>query len=541
MKKVKVSVINPFTLRLEENGEKGDIIDLQELQKVDNTPIIEAIQNAKDQTYKTLLAKEIEQQEIKKQIALTELEKKLNQQFEDMKIEKDRLSLLVEGIDSRIQLEQKSIKSELSAIFDIEKNKLESKIKELEESLSNQKTLIELQITKAKDDEMNRKIEAYKDQVLAKQREVDQLNATLQSQSAQQTLLLEKEKNQVKSQYEMSLLTKDKAISDLKGEIELLKSLEKQALQAKDSEIRLLNEKLNGKDSIQQMQLETERTSLKQMYSEEIMKKETEIAQLKFSKSNLQIKMLGEDLEKWCNQEYESYALAGFDNCKWYKDNVSVKDAPDEKGTKADYIFEVYVDHQKQKEDKLLSVCCEMKNESPDTKNKSKNSDHYEKLEKDRVKKNCQYALLISELEWDTMNDVPIKKIPDYENMYLVRPAYFVSFLSLVKSLANKYQTLLQEHRIMDTNFKESQVILDEFESFKNTYLDKPLNSLVSEVEEIKKQADIAYKSSYKIIGLADTIISNKIAEIRVKIERFDIKRIAKKIDKIETTTKHSL
>ena len=49
----------------------------------------------------------------------------------------------------------------------------------------------------------------------------------------------------------------------------------------------------------------------------------------------------------------------------------------------------------------------------------------------------------------------------------------------------------------------------------------------------IKKEANKAYEASYKIVGLADKIISNKISEIKVKIERFDIKKIARKIDKL--------
>ena len=35
--------------------------------------------------------------------------------------------------------------------------------------------------------------------------------------------------------------------------------------------------------------------------------------------------------------------------------------------------------------------------------------------DKDRIKKNCEYALLISELEWDSANDTPIKKVRDYD------------------------------------------------------------------------------------------------------------------------------
>ncbi|MGI6710886.1 MAG: DUF2130 domain-containing protein [Bacilli bacterium] len=406
MAKIKVSIVNPFTLKLEEKGEVGDTIDLKELQTVDNTAILTAIKNKQDETYNALLAQERKQQELETKNALNELEKKLNKEYSLLKEEKDKA-------------------------------------------------------------------------------------------------------------------------------IENLKSSQDKILSEKDLAIRLLEEKLKSKDDLNKLELDKELAKLKQQHTEEVSQKDLELAQLRLAKTNLQTKVLGEELEKWCNAEYESYALSGFTNCKWYKDTKAIRDTPDEKATKGDYIFEVYTDSKKNPTDKILAVCCEMKTESPETKTKTKNSEHYKKLDQDRIKKNCQYALLISELEWDMVNDPPIKKIAEYENMYMVRPAYFISFLSLIKSLASKYQNLLIERKIADENFKETQSIIQEFENFKTTYLDKPLASLEKDVEDIKKEANKAYEASYKIVGLADKIISNKISEIKVKIERFDIKKIARKIDKL--------
>jgi len=533
MKKLKVIIVNPVTLKLEEKGDVGDIIDLQELQKVDSTKIIETIRNAKDEIYNSLLAKEIKQQESYKQLELNQLEKNLKLEYQELMSEKERLELLVDSFDEKLSLEKSSAKVTLAANFSIEKGKLESKITELEQSIAEQKQLITLQIEQKKDAEINNIEETYKAILLEKQKQIDKLTYDLQAFMDKQNLLIEKEKGQIRSSLELSIATKESVISNLKADVEKLKSSARETILTKEAEIRVLNEQLKGKDDIKKAEIEKELVIQKQEYVNQISQKELEISQLKLAKSNLQVKMLGEELERWCNSEYETYSLSGFENCKWYKDNIIVKDSPDEKGTKADYIFEVYADDQKNANDILFSVCCEMKNESPGSKSKTKNSDHYDKLEKDRIKKNCQYSLLISELEWDTINDAPIKKIPDYENMYMVRPTYFVSFLSLIKSLANKYQALLIEHKIADKNFKDSQKIIEEFEGFKSTYLDKPLLSLQSDAEKIKAEATKAHEASYKIIGLADTIISQKLSEIKIKIERFDIKRIARKVDKI--------
>lgn len=494
MARIKVSIINPSTLRLDERGDIGDTIDLHELQSVDNTLILEAIEKSKDEVYTRLIAQEIERQNNLKQIALKDQNEAFNRQL---------------------------------YALSTEKKTLENKIIEMTKGLEEQKKIALLELENKKNLELNRIVNE-------KERVILDLKNQVNAITEKQQLLIDKEKNEIQARFLAQINDKEKAMLDLKSQIERLKANEREELLKKEMEIRSLNEQLKAKEERLTLEVQKNAAELSQKYSEQITQKENEINQLKLTKSNLQVKMLGEELERWCNSEYETFALSGFEDCKWYKDNKAIKDNPDEKGTKADYIFEVYADKLKLDKSRLLTVVCEMKNESPDTKTKTKNSDHYKKLNDDRVKKNAQYALLVSELEWDTTNDSPIKKIPDYENMYMVRPTYFITFLSLIKSLANKYQALLLEQKISNETFMDSQEILTEFESFKTTYLDKPLESLLKDVEKIKVEADKAYQSSYKIMGLADTIISTKIAEIKLKIERFDIKKIARKVEKLD-------
>ncbi len=493
MAKIKVSIINPTTLKLEEKGEIGDTIDLREIQSVDTNPILTRIKMAEDEVYQNLIANEVRQQNNLKQLALKEQETKFSETLYALKQEKEQLAAQI---------------NEQKAIF--------------EQQMANAL----LQKTAEKTQEFNQMI-AKKDEAIVR------LEQQIKAINDQQSLLVEKEKNAIKSSFDLQISAKDKAIVELQSEIQRLRFTEKDQLNEKESQLKLLSETLKNKDDVLKNELEKQKMALELSFKDALNLKETELLQLRSAKSSLQVKMLGEELEKWCNSEYEAFALSGFEDCKWYKDNVAIKDSPDQRATKADYIFEVYANAKRQSEDKLITVVCEMKNESPDTKSKKKNSDHYKKLDDDRRKKNAQYALLISELEWDTINDAPIRKVSDYENMYMVRPAYFISFLSLLKSLAKKYKDLLGEHQKADALFKDSQDILAEFDKFKDTYLDKPLNSLVKDVESIKSEAQKSYDASYKILGLADTIITNKVETIRQKIERFDIKKIAKKIDKV--------
>ena len=51
MKKLKVKILDQYTLSLKEDGKAGDISDLKELMEIDRTPILEAIEAGKDAIY----------------------------------------------------------------------------------------------------------------------------------------------------------------------------------------------------------------------------------------------------------------------------------------------------------------------------------------------------------------------------------------------------------------------------------------------------------------------------------------------------------
>ena len=88
MAKIKVSIVDSSTLKLEEKGDIGDTIDLKGLKAVDDTLILDSIQHGKDEIYNHLLKQEVQQQEANKKIALTELENKLRIEIEKLKTEK---------------------------------------------------------------------------------------------------------------------------------------------------------------------------------------------------------------------------------------------------------------------------------------------------------------------------------------------------------------------------------------------------------------------------------------------------------------------
>ncbi|MDD3348836.1 MAG: DUF2130 domain-containing protein [Bacilli bacterium] len=322
-------------------------------------------------------------------------------------------------------------------------------------------------------------------------------------------------------EHQKELLAKEKAneilLAVMKKEKELQANINQLqlSLQAKENEIILA---VNQKEKELQKELNDQKE---------------EISNLRLTKSLLSVKKIGEELENWCNNEYISYSQSGFYTSSWEKDNVSIKEEGEFRGTKADYIFKVYATEAKLENELLTSVVCEMKSEDPNSTNKKKNSDHYAKLDKDRKKKQCEYALLISELEWDQANDVPIRRIEGYEKMYMVRPQYFMTFLSIIMALSLKYKELLLRTIEEAEQFKDSQAIIDEFEKMKKEIFDKPLDKLEKQIKEIANNANIIIKSAEKIITSSEVLTSSVLETIKSKIENFNITKVVNKMNKM--------
>lgn len=345
----------------------------------------------------------------------------------------------------------------------------------------------------------------------------------------------------------------DKKTALLEKDLELSKKLqakdeENVKLQAKidtlkkqlDDEVKIktLEYKEEYLDKIHTLELKLQESNnalvLTKAESESMLdKKEQEIRKLVHEKSSLSVKKIGERLELWCNEEYAAYAQSGFVNCTWEKDNDSKKEEGELKGTKADFIFKVYADESYEENTLLTSAILEMKSEAPDSVNKKKNADHIDKLDKDRKKKGCEYAILVSELEWDNDNDVPIKKVTKYDKMYIVRPNYFIPLLSIIEGLGKKYQGLLLKQNEEIIKFKDSQDIINEFDKFKEDLIGKFVEKIQKDMEIIVKQAEAISTSSLKILDTCEDMKNKLVKNCLNKIEKLDITKLVKKIEKI--------
>ena len=165
-----------------------------------------------------------------------------------------------------------------------------------------------------------------------------------------------------------------------------------------------------------------------EQHKNELRYKDEQIAFYRDMKAKQSTKMLGETLEEHCAIEFEQSLRPYMPGAYFEKDNEVVDN------TKGDFVFRDFANGEE-----YISIMFEMKNEADETKTK-KNEDFLEKLDKDRRKKGCEYAILVSMLESD--NELYNKGIVNmshrYDKMYVVRPQFFVPIITLLTQAAKK-------------------------------------------------------------------------------------------------------
>ena len=170
-------------------------------------------------------------------------------------------------------------------------------------------------------------------------------------------------------------------------------------------------------------------------------------------KVKMSTKMVGETLEIHCSTLFNQLLRPLMPNAYFEKDNEVIE------GTKGDFVF------RDKSEDgvEYISIMFEMKNENDETATKHKNEDFLAKLDADRKKKNCEYAVLVSMLEPDSelYNGGIVDMSHRFEKMYVIRPQFFIPLITLLcqaskKSLDAKRELALVKAQQVDvTNFEE--------------------------------------------------------------------------------------
>lgn len=223
-------------------------------------------------------------------------------------------------------------------------------------------------------------------------------------------------------------------------------------------------------------------------YRKEIENKNNEIHRLreeieneKKYKSSLNVKMIGESLEKYCEEEFNKVRAYSFPDAYFEKDN------DDKLGSKGDFIFRDYYKEGNNKNE-ILSIMFEMKNENDETKTKQKNEDFYKKLDTDRKNKKCEYAILVSTLEKDSdlFNSGIVDVSHKYEKMYVIRPNFFIPIISILKKAAERNINNFKQLMV----YKNENVDIDNF----TTKLSEFKANSQSSLEKAEKNYDAAIK-----------------------------------------------
>ena len=277
------------------------------------------------------------------------------------------------------------------------------------------------------------------------QKQADELKSEQKLQAQQ----LEFTQQLAAKEQEITLLKASIAEGESKIRVAVLEeqNKSKDELQKKEQKIAELQNEMTSKDSEAQARVQ----SLKEMYDLQLKEKQTQIDFYKDLKTRMSTKMVGETLEQHCSYLFNTTIRTLLPNAYFEKDN----DASE--GSKGDFIF-----RDKDDDFEYISIMFEMKNESDTTANRHKNEDFLKKLDEDRRKKGCEYAVLVSLLEPDneTYNTGIVDMSHRYEKMYVIRPQFFIPIITLLvqaskKSLEYKRQLVIAQNKEVDvTNFE---------------------------------------------------------------------------------------
>ena len=418
------------------------------------------------------------------------------------------------------EAERKAAMAELSRKNDNEKAERDKLIASLKQQLENAEKSIENQVALAvskkaqelmaaqnQQEQQMAKVYAEKEERLNKEltrktTEITELTAKIsRSDTEKQMAVMKAEQNA----REELVLVREQAAENLQK----VKEQANETLREKENEItRLKNEAaLNEQKSKNDEMALHERYKNQISQSEEQHKRELEmkdevIAQYRDFKAKQSTKMIGESLEVYCNNQFEMMVHPYLPTAEFGKDNDVVE------GTKGDFVFRDIVDGIES-----VSIMFEMKNEADETLAKHKNSDFFRKLDADRTKKRCEYAVLVSLLELDSdLYNNGIYAVPGYEKMYVVRPQQFLTIISLLVQTGRN--TVQVKKDLADARNREIDVthFEEKLEKFKDKFgghvqdaanryndaikdIDKAIAQMQSMKENLRLWVDHLYKA----------------------------------------------
>lgn len=243
--------------------------------------------------------------------------------------------------------------------------------------------------------------------------------------------------------------------------------------------------------------------------------KDEQIAQYKDFKAKQSVKLLGESLEQHCEVAFRQWQSNGaFTRAYFGKDNDTSTT-----GTKGDYVYRETDEHGNE----LLSIMFEMKNEADDSSNKKRNEDHFKKLDQDRTKSGCEYAVLVSMLESDSELYSGITDVSyAYEKMYVVRPQFFIAMITILRNAARnamQYKAELQLVRNQNIDITNFEQKLETFKQGFDRNYELAGRKFKAAIDDIDKTIKLLEKTKSELLSSENNLrlANNKIQDVTVK------------------------
>ncbi len=276
--------------------------------------------------------------------------------------------------------------------------------------------------------------------------------------------------------------------------------------------------KLTNESELAEKEYKLREQSLRDQYEAQLRFKDEEIERYKDFKAKLSTKMIGESLEKHCENEFNKLRSTGFQSAYFEKDNDT------RSGSKGDYIFRDYDKNGGE----FISIMFDMKNEADTTATKKKNEDFLKELDKDRREKGCEYAILVSMLELD--NDLYNSGIVDmshrYAKVYVIRPQFFIPIITMLRNAALNSLAYRDELALI----KAQNIDVSNFEAAMNDFKDKfsknyelASRKFKTAIDEIDKTIDHLQKTKEALLSS-----ENNLRLANNKAEDLSIKRLTK-------------
>ena len=299
---------------------------------------------------------------------------------------------------------------------------------------------------------------------------------------------------------------------------EELESVRKKQMEA---EAKYKSEKESSQIRLDKVVLETEKRFAKELADKDaqIKAKTAEVEYYKDLKAKMSTKMVGESLEQHCSNEFNKLRATAFRYDYFEKDNEVSSS-----GSKGDFVYRAHTQDGLE----LVSIMFEMKNEMETTEKKHKNEDFFKELDKDRREKNCEYAVLVTMLEADS--DLYNQGIVDvshrYEKMYVIRPQFFIPFITMIRNEASRREDVTRQLAVMAEQNVDVLNLRNAIDAFKSD-VSTSFGHFSSKYQEAMDDIDKAILSLQKTKE-AMRLALKHLDTTQRKVDRIEVKKLVK-------------